>query len=493
MTEKYFIYSALIFFAAAIILPMIFVRYFNRLKFLQKLVRINVLKRQQKAEIPVLFASEILQQSCEVLFKKHNFEAKTALLMLTIGKVQKAVSALYITHPQLSLLLWAHADALAAYKKMLKHKKLFSESPKYGVYFPLTALLLFDFKTAYTALAKIKPQKIKSRTLGYYNYLTASAYLSDGDMLSASQKASEALKIFKKQAYAAEAASCYVLMTDIYRLCCINDVAETMIDAAIDLYRQQKLPLFEARSLTIKGMLMLFENRYEEADCKYEQALNLPITKQLTADIFNQQALSHLAQNRLNKAEKYAKNALLMQTELHNPHGTSFSLQLLSQISFRQQHYRLTEKYADEALKIYTKKQNPSAVLECLYLKASAQCRQNRFTSAEKLLREILKLSRKQQNNFHIANAYSLLGLIYMQTKDFQRAKVLFQQSLHLEQSHQRNEGLAADYNNLAIIENINGNLSEAANNMNIAREYAQKTGDEELIKIIENRCNNMT
>ena len=237
----------------------------------------------------------------------------------------------------------------------------------------------------------------------------------------------------------------------------------------------------------------MFENRPEEAADKYEQALNLPITQQLTADIYNQQALLLLAQNKAVKARKVAEKALLLQQKSENKYAEALSLQLLSQIVFKQEHYRLAVKYAETAEKIYESRQNLSARLECLYLKASALYRQKRLATAENLLRRILQLGREQKNNFHLANAYSLLGLIYMQTGDYQRAKVLFQQSLRLEQSHQRCEGLVADYNNLAIIEHLSGNNSEARNNLQAALEYAKQTGDDNLVKLIEKRCENIT
>ncbi|MBP5215555.1 MAG: tetratricopeptide repeat protein, partial [Alphaproteobacteria bacterium] len=325
----------------------------QRLKFLQKLVRLNTLKRQQKSEIPVLFSSEILKQACRILFRKHGLESRAALLFLVIGKPQKAATLLNILYPQISLLLLAHIDARAAYKKILKNKKLFTNSAKYGVYLPMMALLLYDFKTFSTALSKLAAEKIKPNCRGYYNWLSGFAYLNEGDMLSASQKASEALKFFQRKKYAAEAAGCYLLLADIYRVSCVNDVAETMLNAALELYKQQKLPLATAQTIVLKGMLMLFENRPEEAADKYEQALKLPITGQLTADIYNQQALLLLAQNKAVKARKVAEKALLLQQKSENKYAEALSLQLLSQIVFKQEHYRLAVKYAETAEKIY--------------------------------------------------------------------------------------------------------------------------------------------
>ena len=81
-----------------------------------------------------------------------------------------------------------------------------------------------------------------------------------------------------------------------------------------------------------------------------------------------------------------------------------------------------------------------------------------------------------------------MLGLIYLRKKDLQRAKVLLQQSLHLEQRHRRCEGLVSDYTNLALIENLAGNLDMAKENLQTAMEYAEQTGNIELTELIKNK-----
>ena len=140
------------------------------------------------------------------------------------------------------------------------------------------------------------------------------------------------------------------------------------------------------------------------------------------------------------------------------------------------------------AAQLYDEQENASARAECLYLEASALCKLHQDEKAEPLLRKILDYCAQKSLNFHTANAYSLLGLIYLRSRDLQRAKVLFQQSLHLEQSNERCPGLAADYANLALIESQTGNAGAARSNLEIALEYAQKTQDDELIKLISEK-----
>lgn len=489
MSEKYFVYMAIIIFLAAIFLPAMLLRWRWRLKYLQNLVRINVLKRQQKSEPDTFFSTYILNRCCRVLYFKHTLKARVALSKLVAGYTEYAVAYLETLDEQLSLLLYAHTNLNAAYKKMLKNKRQWQNHPRYGIFFALVAYLSYDRKTFNLTLSKLEasPAPRRSSVLTAYRNLALSfAYSYEGEMLSASQTASAALKIFQKKQYALETAACHLILADIYRLSCVNDVAETMIDSAIKIYQTQKTPLFLAHATVIKGMLMVFENRREAAAELYQKALDMPITDRLRADIYNQLALLQIIEGKLTAAAKTLSTALNIHRQQQNRHSTALSLQLLAQTAYLQKHYRIAVKYAEQARKIYTLTQNHSAYAECLYLTASAQYRQHSLAKAENNLRDILKWTRHISCNFHVANAYNLLGLIYMQKGDLQRAKVLIQQSLHLEQRCQRNEGLAADYFNLALIETLTDHPEDAAYNRQIAEEYATQAGDTELLDLVK-------
>lgn len=469
-------------------MPAMFWRWRWRLKYLQNLVRINILKRQQKSNHEVFFSTYILDRCCRILYTKHCPMARTALSKLVAGYTENAVAYLETFEPQLALLLYAHTDLSAAYKKMLKNKQQWRSSLQYGVFFPLIAYLAHDRKALNRALTAVSGSASRRCVIlkAYHNLALSLAYSYEGEMLSASQTASAALKVFQQKQYAMETAACHLALADIYRLSCVNDVAETMIDSAIKIYQTQKTPLFLARAMVIKGMLMVFENRREAATELYQKALNMPLTEQLRADIYNQQALLQIIEGNLPSATKSLNRALATHQRLKNRHSSALSLQLLGQTAYLQKHYRTAVKYAEQAGEIYASTQNDSAYAECLYLAASAQYKQNFLDKAEKNLRALLKHAHSKAGNFHIANAYSLLGLIYMQKGDLQRAKVLFQQSLHLEQSQQRNEGLVADYFNLALIETLTDHPEDAAFNRRIAEEYAAQTGDAELLDLVK-------
>lgn len=488
MSEKYFEYIFIIIFVVSVVLPLWWLSLHIRLKHLQKLVILRTMKRQQKSESLTFFSSEILNKCCKMLFYKNDKNARFALKWLTIGKTQKASDYLTLKSPVLALFLAAHQNAKTTYNKILKQKKVVLSNNEYGIYLPILAHILFDNDTANKTIIKIDRQKLAKSAKAYYDFCIAKAYLFDGDMLSASQKASQALKYFQKQKYSYESSACYLLLGEIYRLSCVNDVAQTMIEAARKINQEQNMPQYKAKSNAALGMLMLFENRFAEAEEKFDVALQFAQTQNMKADIYNQKALLYIAQNELTKALKEARRATAIFENLKNNHGKAFSLQLTAQIYFSKKQYGIALKSAETASNLYEKNNNISAKFECLYLCADILFRQNKLTKSEVLLRQITQASKKYKHNFHIANAYSLLGLIYLRKKDLQRAKVLLQQSLHLEQRHRRCEGLVSDYTNLALIENLAGNFDIAKENLQTAMEYAEQTGNIELTELIKNK-----
>lgn len=493
MSEKYFKLFLEIAAAVAVVLPLILIKIRMRIVFLQKLVRLNITKRQHWSGNDIFYSSSVLNRCCVRLFFSFNSEARAALAFLCGGRINKAVIFLQRQYPQEALMLNAHINAKQVYASIIKQKKKWYTSLDYAYFLALLAHVCGDGKTfasAFEKSQKPRSKRINSDSAAYWSYLSAVAYLAEGDMLSASQCASAALKYFQKIKYSYEAASCYLLLAEIYRISCVNDVAETMLNEALRIQREQNIPGFEAKTTTILGMLMVFENRFAEASELYQKAENMPIDNQLKADISNQKSLLYIAQNDWKNAQSALRSAQKFAPKSANPLSAALNLQLCAHLSFQKKHYSACIKQARQAASIYEKNANPSAYMECMYLSATALCRQQKYTAGESVLRHLLNLDKTCRHNFHIANVYNLLGLIYLQTGDLQRAKVLFQQSLYLEQSNRRCPGLAADYSNLALISEMNGNADEAAHNWELALEYAEKTDDGELIELLKKRYN---
>jgi tetratricopeptide (TPR) repeat protein len=493
MFIKYFEYLFCISVGIIIVIAIILLLRNFKLRHLQKLSRINILKKQQKSAEKCLFSAEIIDSCVVLLWKAKSKQAKTALAYLAAGRTEKAAAFLQKKQQQTALLLLAHTQPQYAYKHILQQKKQWLKSKKYAPYLPLLASLCFDMENAENLPEKINPQKLTVSARAVYNFVSATAYLKNADMMSASKAGSAALNFYKKRHRPIEEAACYLLLAEIYRISCVNDIAQTMIESARKIYKGLNLQLFTAQATAVLGMLMLFENRQEEAESYFNDALNGTSSDILSAEIKNQLSLLETARQNYNQARRNCEEALNLHSLHHNERGTAFSLQLKAHIEFGCGHYKKAVASAGKAASLYKKQHNFSAYSESLYILAEAHCKMKHFIVAEKNLREILDNNRLHPNSFHTANAYSLLGLIYLQTGNYQRAKVLFQQSLHLEQSCERSQAIAADYANLALIENIGGDKTGAKSNLEIAREFAEKSEDKQLLEIIEKKISDLT
>lgn len=464
---------------------LIFIRY----KHIQKICQINVLRRQQLHD-ESFFVSAFLQKTIKKLFFCSSKKNRTALCNLCAGRVAKAVEIIEEHDRTSALFLLAHQNFRKAYNQLKKNTKLWQSKPEYVVYFALMCEEDLDYKKAQTALNHLNIKKLPKIYKAYYCLAAVNQYLQEGDLLSASQNASFAMKQFQKYNFLPEEAKSYLCLAQIYKISCVNDVAKTMIESAINIYKKRNLPLFLAKAEAIKGMQFLFENRFDAAKEQFLQALEYTKQPKIKAEILNQLALTQMCAQMPDDLE-FAQKAYIVHCQKKNVYGQALSLQLMGHIYNNRKKFATAIKNFKAAQKLYSKQKNFSAFCECLYTHAGILYQQKKYMQCEKLLRLILDTARQNPNNFHHANAYSLLGLIYMHTGDLQRAKVLFQQSLNLEQKNSRNQGIAVDYADLAIVEKLRGNEKSAEQNLQAALEYAKQTQDEQLIQLICKKVQN--
>lgn len=489
MLEKYFVLG--VFAVSLLFIALLFggIVICLRLRHLKKLALLNILRRQQQMTGRRYFSTNLINSAVNHLFWRFSKKSRAALAAIAGGRTEKAAAYFSAKDKISALLLNACGSELAPiYQKLKRRRKQLTEAGKIAA--ADIAHILFADQDLNFWLKQLKKQHLTPALQAEKAYLSAIAYLQEGDMLSASEQASNALRIFQKKHYTYEEAKTYLLLAEIYRISCVNNIAQTMLESALKIFQEAKLPLFHAQATALSGMLMLFENRLEEAEDKFEKALAIHFEKPLKADIFNQLALLKLAQKDEKNALKIAKSALKLHQEAENDRGIAFSRQLIGHFLLNSGFAQKAAAEAKKAAIIYLQQQNFSAYAESLYLQARALCKQEQYGKAEKILRQILEESNQHSLNFHIANAYSLLGLIYLQKHDLSRAKVLLQQSLHLEQNHNRCSGLAADYANIALVENLSGDFNAAIESRKIALEYAQKTGDNDLIELIKSAEN---
>lgn len=485
MLEKYFIFGGLgVLFVLIVLIVLGFLTYW-RFKHLKKLAQINILKRQQIYKEAAFYSTMIVNRALTELFFAYSAKAKDALIYLIGGRPEKA--ALYFKNKNklLSLLLHAFTQTPETIYGKLKKSRKNSECPQTLLATAQLAHFLFFDRELAGLFKHLKSKRLPQTLKAYKAYLLAISYLQEGDMLSASEQASLALKLFKHRHFLYEEAQTYLLLAEIYRISCVNDIAQTMIESALKIYSAVNLNFFKAQTTAMLGMLMLFENRLEEAEDKLNSALQTS-NERLSADILNQLSLLHLAKKDEKSAQQNANKALILHQKNNNTRGIAFSLQLIGHFALDSGKNKKAATAAQNAAALYLEQKNYSAYAESLYLQARALSQQKKYAAAEKLLRQILEQNKTKDLNFHIADAYSLLGLIFLQKNDLQRAKTLLQQSLFLEQNHERCNGLAADYANLALIEKLSGNQSAAAENIKLALEYAEKTADNDLISLIQ-------
>ncbi len=474
--------------AVVLLLPLGWWRIRARLKYLQKMARTNVLRRQQKMDGSQIYSSWIIDKSVKYLYFRRHKKAKKALAKLTGGRVNEAVDILRTKNGLLADLLLAHHCLAKSFTNLKKRKQIPYFQYHYAALRPLVAWQMFGVEQAQVWLEQMQQRKLHQIARAYNDYMQTHLCINSGDMQNAVQHLQRALKFFKKRGYVAEEAACYIKLAEIYRLCCMNDTAETMLDAAIKIYRLQGAVLHLSAAIASKGMLMLFEGRNEEAEAYYEQALLLAPTEKMQADIINQQALLELTSGKIDVALKKVRKTHRFYEKMHHNIGLAFCLQLEGQIFYEKMNYSKAVSSLQKAAELYLQQRNYTAYAESGYSTANALCKINKFAQAEKLSKQILNVLKKHKSGFHVANVYSLLGLINMENNNLSVAEKWLQKSLTLEQQSNRYTGAAADAVNLAITQQLRGNIEQAHTYSKQALEFAKKTEDNEFIELIKSK-----
>lgn len=467
------------------ILPIVWCRYTWRLRYLQKMALFNILRRQQKSLEPQFYASYVINQCVNLLYKKHTKKAKRALAQLVGGRVNAAAKELSAHYRLMSLLLLAHENPLQAYRKIYKDKKLLHAKDN-------QALLRLLAQSVWVCQADGDNCNLSQNRNGiikaYELFARAFFHLQNADLRQAASNTEKALKKFRYHNYLYEEAQCYLRLADIYRFCCMYDLSFSMLEAAQYIFDKQNLSGQLAQVIAAKGLQMLSEGRYDEAQQYYQSAINTTQNERIKNEILNQYALLEIVRKQYSSARKKLSRSLPFFKQYQNANGVGFSLQLLGQISYEQQHYIAATKQLIKASDEYKKVKNFSACCECFYLIACIYFRKQKYEKAENILHEILQISQKYLHSFHVADVYSLLGLIYMETEKYTLAKEMFEQSLQLELKHNRNDGVAVDYLNLSRVEHKLENYDAATADARLAMEYAQKSDNVELIELIKNK-----
>ncbi len=433
------------------------------------------------------FCTYAVQEIVKLLLKSGE---KKVLMQLTEGKTRAVRQFLQRKRQPLLVLL---LDALANPQKTQPRLAAFVKTDPHNLP-ALAALTDLYFLNGHPAAARFCLDHLPSRSgnayvRGLQAYYQAVFAAKEGDLLSASQFCSLAIDAFRRSRAFFEEGRARLFMGTIYRMTAVTDTARFMYDAAAEVYRILGFPTGIAEALGNLGMLMVLEERFDEAAAYFEQALAINRRHKLLreeAEIYNQQALLALLQKEYKKAGQLLSLALKEHQKLQNPAGQAFSHELQAHLFLQTQKWQKAAIAAAAAQKLYCGSPNKSAYLESHYLEAEALFRAGEEEKAEKILRRTIAIGRKNATSFHLANAYHLLGLIYMRRKDYLRAKGLFSQSLEQEQKNDRLYGIAVDYANISLA-NLNcGRAEEARKTLETARDYAKASADEVLLAAIE-------
>ncbi len=352
-----------------------------------------------------------------------------------------------------------------------------------------TALLNSDFERAAALTEKICAQTpVEKARLGY---LRAASALFDGDLQSAADLAADAIRRFRKLDFVYEEARAYLLSGTIFRVSAVTDTAEFMLRNAARLFAGICAYADRAEALASLGMLMVMQERFEEALEYFSDAQKLfsaAEDENGEAEIINQQALTALIRGDYTMAEKLAAKAYTAFRRLENPRGAALSLDIGSQTAAAQNNWKKAGTKARAAQKLYRQTGNRPAELETALMTARARLENGRPAEAEKILRQIIERHQKQPCCFHIANAYNLLGIIYLRQGDLRRAEGLFRQSLSSELQNERWSGAAIDYANIALTAYRRGHKDCGDQNRALALQYAQDAGAEKLAEMLKQK-----
>jgi tetratricopeptide (TPR) repeat protein len=431
------------------------------------------------------FSTRVLQKAVYFLLKRRNSKAKKTLDFLLYGRT--GVAKRYFSAKREIFL----SDGLEAYDSPVTAIRLMKYTVKE---FPndmdakaVLASLYFVHNMKEKALPLL--DRIDDKKAGRYAraaklYYQAFFALDNGDMLSATNMAQEAGKLFDKEKAFIEEARAYILMGTIYRISMMQDVAQVMFETALNIYKKLGVETGVADALGNLGMLMVSQLRFNEALDYFSQSLE--INKNLkresaVVNVLNQTGLMRILNKEYDDALRVLEESLDMALRIKYPLGKAFCESLIANLKYQQRLWDDAVEFSSKAADFYKNSTEVSSYLECLYLKSLALFEKNEFDQAADVLRKVISINSERPSCFHVANAYSLLGLIDLQLKNYKSAKSLLQQSLNLEHKNDRFSCIATDYANLSLIETRLGNNDQAKDNLEAALEFARIQGDDRL------------
>lgn len=425
------------------------------------------------------FNSDVLRRTTAFLLARKNKTAHRALLNLACGKTIPASACLRHGGRETDALLLEVLSAPEPDKRLPPEERA-------------VLFLASGNKDAAEKIIEELPDKNLSRyARARKRFVQGWLFLRDGDMLSASNCAAEAATLFEKERAFVEEAQALLLNGTVYRLSCVEDVAEFMFDAAAGIFRSYGDAAGEAEALGNRGMLWTLREKFAEAADDFAKALELSRlsgTGELEAGLLNQLALLNILQKRYGEARRCLNQSQKISRGLGFVSGLAFSSELSAHIFYERKKPDKAAAEAAAAAGYYRRDGNDAACFESLYLQALALFENNETEAAERILRKLLSAAKKRRTSFHVASAYNLMGLIFLHRNEADAAKVWFQEAAALEQKNDRYTGAAADYANIGLIEQHKGNIEQARKNLETAIACAETFGKNNLSRLLNEK-----
>lgn len=442
-----------------VIITVIFIVRFRFLKYCKNKAE-TWLSYYQKKDIPFYYSSYAIKQAC-----KYDFSGKS------YPTADRLITHAMLCPNSLDILPWVK-------KARLEHPENFA-LPLLKAHIYLSADKPVQFRHTMQNL-RLPLTAAKHEKAQYY-YFSALNELYETNMGKASEFCSKALKIYQKLGFVYEEAECYLLLTQIYRITGIFDVAETMLKEADKHFRQLKMTAKKAECMAYYGLISFGREQYDFAIRYLAGAAAIAKRNKLIrsyADINNWLGLAFYMNRKSGKAEKHFLIAL---KNAQTKECKAYAAEMLSRIRYQNRDYKNALKYINAALSVSDFQVNPAGFLENLYIKAEILFAKQDNIQSKKILTRIIRKKLPPSTPFYAANAYTLLGLIHLKENDLNKAKTLFKEAADLEHGKNRLKGAAVDYNNLAEIARIEGNTKVAEIYLKQALTYAKDIEDKEL------------
>ena len=434
----------------------------------QKMAVRKLLKRSRIERGRMYFNSDVLRRTIAFLLGCRSQSARRALLNMACGKTAPAEAFLRRRGHETDALLLETLSAAEPDKRL---------SPVETAVFRLFA---GDKDAAEKIIENVPDSDLSRYAKARKRFVQGWLFLRDGDMLSASACAAEAVSLFEREKAFVEEAQALLLSGTVSRLSCVEDVAEFMFDAAAGLFRSYGDAVGEAEAVGNCGMLWTLQEKFAEAADDFAQALKLSLTagaERLAAGLLNQQALLNILQRRYTEARRCLEQSEKISRRLNSVSGLAFSAELSAHVFYARKKRDKAAAAAAKAAGYYRRDGNLAACFESLYLQALALFENGETGAAEQVLRAFLPEAKKQRTSFHIAGAYNLMGLIFLRRREETAAKVWFQEAAALERKNDRYTAAAADYANIGLIELHQGNAEQARKNLQTAVACAETFG----------------